>query len=371
MICHGEALVTGRLERSPARRSRLNPFNFVSQRRALLLFWQYSELSSKTCTWPLIDSPTVLHCILQNFTSVRPRADSCAPGPVIATLSSMDRSVSLCVEEQEVLDRLSDRGIKPADYIEIKRIVSFDIPHGLLMSAQRFGRRSITQVMAQIEGWRRFLERDALFTDDEKGKVEHLLQGVEVVVGQALLEVNWLHIGPWILTGVWLPTGQDAQGQPEYLQPGLRLTAVHGESKQERSAVISGEELNDPSKRSGAWKRAFKELGIWDLVARDAVNQRVTRAGRPQGWPIFTRLVIPPLYEYLLPHYQKPGHHSVKRDTLLARKALFPKELFEDVLLILRFEHPGMFEGTTISQIRADIQRYLERKQAGNTKASK
>ena len=77
------------------------------------------------------------------------------------------------------------------------------------------------------------------------------------------------------------------------------------------------------------------------------------------------------LYEYLIPHYHKTGHHSEKRDTLSVRKALFPKELLEDMLLILRFEHPGTFEDTTISQLRADIQRYLERKQAGNTKASK
>lgn len=275
------------------------------------------------------------------------------------------------IEEQEVLDRLSAHGIKPADYIKIRQIVSFDIPHGLLMFAQRFGRRSITQVLAQIEGWRRFLERDTLFNDDEKGKGEHLLQGVELVVCQALLDVNRLPIGQWIITGAWLPTGQDAQGQPEYLRPGLRLTAVDRASKEERSVVISGEELNDLSKQLGAWKRAVGELGIWDLVAKDAVNQRVTRAGRPQGWPIFTQFVIPPLYEYLRPHYQKPGHYSEKRDTLSVGKARFPKELLEDMLLILRFEHPGRFEDTTISQLKADVQHHLERKQASSTKTSK
>jgi hypothetical protein len=201
--------------------------------------------------------------------------------------------------------------------------------------------------------------------------VERLLQGVEFVVGQAFLDVNWLHIGPWIITPVVLPTGQDAQGQPEYFHPGLRLTAVHGETKEERRVVLSGEELKDTSKRSGAWKRAFEELGIWELVARDAVNQRVTRAGRPQGWPVFTQFVIPRLYEYLLPHYHKTGHHSAKRDTLSVGMARFPKEVLEDMLLILRFEHPGTFEETTINQLRADVQHHLERKQAGNTKTAK
>jgi hypothetical protein len=52
-------------------------------------------------------------------------------------------------------------------------------------------------------------------------------------------------------------------------------------------------------------------------------------------------------------------------------KARFPKELLEDMLLILRFEHPGRFEDTTISQLKADVQHHLERKQASSTKTSK
>jgi hypothetical protein len=48
------------------------------------------------------------------------------------------------------LDRLSKHGIKPENYIETKRIVSFDIPHGLLLFAQRFGHRSIKEVLAQV-----------------------------------------------------------------------------------------------------------------------------------------------------------------------------------------------------------------------------
>src|SRR5712692_3295634 len=194
-------------------------------------------------------------------------------------------SMSVPIQEQQVLDRLWAHGIKAAEYINIRRIVSFDIPHGLLLFAQRFGRRTITQVLAQIDRWKRFLENDTLFTDDEKDKVARLVQAVELVVCQALLDVNLLHIGHWMITGVLLPTGQGAQGQPEYFSPGLRLRAVHRKSKEERGAVISGEELNDLTKRSGAWKRAFEELGIWDLVAKGLVHRRVVRAGRPQGWP--------------------------------------------------------------------------------------
>src|SRR5713101_3936798 len=292
------------------------------------------------------------------------------PVPVIATLT-FKMSVSVPIQEQQVLDRLWAHGIKAAEYINIRRIVSFDIPHGLLLFAQRFGRRTITQVLAQIDRWKRFLENDTLFTDDEKDKVARLVQAVELVVCQALLDVNLLHIGHWMITGVLLPTGQGAQGQPEYFGPGLRLTAVHRKSKEERSAIISGEELNDLAKRWVAWKRAIEELGLWDLVARGLVHQRVVRAGRPQGWPTFTQLVIPRLYEHLIPRYQKPGHYSEKRDKVVTGKALYPKELLEDMLLIIRFEHPGTFEDATTAQLKAVIQRHVEQKRARSTKPSK
>ncbi len=279
--------------------------------------------------------------------------------------------MSVPIQEQEVLDRLSAHGIKPAEYINIRRIVSFDIPHGLLLFAQRFGRRTITQVLAQIDRWKRFLENDTLFTDDEKDKVALLVQGIELVVCQAFLDLNLQHIGQWMITGVSVPTGQDARGQPEYFRPGLRLTAVRRESKETRTAVISGDELNDLAKRSGAWKRAFEDLGIWDLVAKGLAHQRTVRAGRPQGWPTFTQLVIPRLYEYLLPRYLKPGHYSEKRDKVVTGKALYPKELLEDMLLIIRFEHPGTFEDATTSQFKAVVQRHVERKRARSTKPSK
>ena len=282
----------------------------------------------------------------------------------------MASSVKVCapIQEQEVLDRLSAHGIPPAEYIKIRRIVSFDIPHGLLLFAQRFGRRTFKQVLAQIDCWKRFLENDTLFADDEKDKVARQVQGIELVVCQALLDVNLLHIGQWVITGVFLPTGQDAQGQPEYFRPGLRLTAVHRNSKVERSAVISVEGLNDVTKRSGAWKRAFEELGIWDLVAKGIVYQRVLRAGRSQGAPTFTQWVVPRLYEHLLPYYQKPGHYSAARDKVVTGKALYSKELLDDMLLILRFEHPGTFDDTTISQLKAVIQHHVERKRARSTK---
>jgi len=300
-------------------------------------------------------------------------AEKLLHAPSTATLALMVNSTSARapVQEQEVLDRLSAHGIKPADYIKIKQIVSFNIPHGLLIFAQRFGNRSIMEVLAEVETWRRFLERDTLFSDDERTKVEHVIQGTEMVLVQAILEVNLLRIGPWILTGTRLPSGQDSQGGPEYLPPGLRLTTVHCETKEQQSVVISGEDLGVRSQPLRALKRAFEELGLWDTVARCAISRRITRAGRPQGWPVFTQTVIPPLYDYLIPYYGKPGHFSDKRDTLSVGRALYPKELFEDMLLILRFEHGSTFEDMTTPQLKAQVQHHLDEKQASSTKTSK
>jgi hypothetical protein len=274
-------------------------------------------------------------------------------------------------QKQEVLDRLSARGFEPGDYMQIKRIVSFDIPHGLLWFAQRFGRRSIAQVLAQLDRWKRFLEEDPLFTADEKGEVERLLSGIALVAWQALLDVDALPIGRWTITAEHLPTGQDEWGRPKYLRPGVILTAVHRDSNKKKRAVIPGEELTAPIRSLEAWKRAFEKLRIWDLVATSVVHKRVVSRRQPQGWPTFTQVVIPRLYEYLLPHYKRPGHYSEKRDTVEVQNAQFPKGLLEDMLLILRLEHPGIFGATTTRQLKADVQRHLERKRAHSTKLPK
>jgi hypothetical protein len=279
--------------------------------------------------------------------------------------------VNLPIQHQEVLDRLSKHGIKPENYIEIKRIVSFDIPHGLLLFAQRFGHRSIKEVLAQVAHWREFLESDTLLTDDEKRTVARVLEGVELVVCQALMDANLLNIGPWVMRAEYLPTAHDEKGKAIYIRPGTRVTAENRKTGARRSVHIAGEESNDTAKRIGAWKLALEELGIWDLVDRGTIYPSVMRGGRPRGWPTFTKFVIPRLYEHLAPHYQHPGHYSEKRDMLKTRKALYPRELLEDMLLILRFEHPGTFEDMTFRQVKADIQHYVEQNHRRGTKTPK
>ena len=274
-------------------------------------------------------------------------------------------------QEQEILNRLSPHGISPGDYISIKSLVSFGFPQACVLFVQQFGRRTISQVLDQIDKTRQFLEEDFLFSADERSAVANSVLRTELLTWQALLESNWPKIGPWRLSSVILPTGRDSNQQPVYRRPALKVTAVHVETKEMREADIPGKQWNDPASWPSAWKRAFEELGIWGLVAKGVVQRRVTRAGRPQGWPIFTQWVIPRLYEYLLPHYAKRGHYSEWRDSLTSRNALFSNELLEDMLLILRFEHPGTFDDKTAGQLKANVQHYLERRNAKSIKTSK
>jgi hypothetical protein len=100
------------------------------------------------------------------------------------------------------------------------------------------------------------------------------------------------------------------------------------------------------------------------------VNSGVLSARPPQGWTIFTKRIIPCLYEYLLPYYEKRGHYSQKRDRWKAGKAQFPKELFEDMLGILHIEYGDFFARTSARQLKAVIQRHLQNrhKSTGSSK---
>jgi hypothetical protein len=130
-------------------------------------------------------------------------------------------------------------------------------------------------------------------------------------------------------------------------------SAVHGETNEIRKVLIPSEEANDPSKWASAWRRVFEKLGIWELVYRGSVHRHVLSSRHPQAWPIFTQTIIPRLYEYLIPQYKKPGYYSQGRDKYMAGPAQFPKELLEDMLLILRFEYPEFFADANVSQLKA------------------
>jgi len=168
-----------------------------------------------------------------------------------------------------------------------------------------------------------------------------------------------LHIRP-------LPTSQDENSGPVYIYPAREIIAVNRASKEPpRRAKLPGGESLDLASETAAWRQAFEELGLWDILWKGDLSRRLISNRAPQGWQVFTQSIIPRLYEFLAPYYHVPGHFSEKTDAdspLLKRPARFSGELLEDMLEILRLEYPSYFEKTSLPQLKALIQRHLSRK---------
>jgi hypothetical protein len=161
----------------------------------------------------------------------------------------------------------------------------------------------------------------------------------------------------------WIPTGKDESGTLVYIRPALRITACQRDTGEIRRASIPHEPLDAPDLRANSFQRAFEELGLWEQLEKGSLRRYFISSRKAQGWPMYTQAIIPQLYEFLAPHYPNRGHHSEQRDrTVEKRKALFPKELLEDMLDILRMEHPHVFGQTSVNQLKASIQRHLPRK---------
>ena len=66
-------------------------------------------------------------------------------------------------QEQEILESLWAHGIPPRDYIQIKRLVSLKFPRARVLFVQQFGRRTIRQVLDQIDETRQLIEKTSSF----------------------------------------------------------------------------------------------------------------------------------------------------------------------------------------------------------------
>jgi hypothetical protein len=263
---------------------------------------------------------------------------------------------------RDVLERLANHGVPLEGYGTIKKIVAFDLPQWRLFFARQFEGRTISQVLRQIERWKALLRRDFLLLTNQKGELERWISGAESVVWQALIEAN-SEVGPWKLGLIFVPTGQDDSGAV-YIFPGLRIVAFNLKTKETRQVLIPADEFNDPARSGDAYRRAFKNLRIWDLLWKGPAGKGLISARKPQGWPVFTHVVIPQLYEYLILYYKKPSHYSDRIDSPDRRRpARFPGELLQDMLELLRMEHPNVFARTTAPQLKSIIQKYLGRKE--------
>ncbi len=177
------------------------------------------------------------------------------------------------------------------------------------------------------------------------------------------MQANSPRIGDWCIWYEWIPTGKDESGNPVYIRPALRITARHRDTGEIRQTSIPYEPPDASDWGANPVITAFKELGLWDHAEKGSLRRFLVSSRKAQGWPMYTQLIIPRLYEFLAPHYTNRGHHSEKRDHAVERRrALFPKELLEDMLEILRMEHPHVFGQTTVNQLKATIQRHLARK---------
>ncbi len=269
----------------------------------------------------------------------------------------MRNTALLSGRSRTIFDRLDDRGI---DYEIVKSIVTFQIPQYAYFFVQQFGRRSLRQVLGQIERWKEFLKVDLLLSGRERADIIRSINQIQFSTCRALIEANSPRIGHWDMRYEWIPSGKDETGGPLYIWPALRITAQHQETGETRCALIPQERLDD-SRLTDNWvQKAFEELGLWEQLEKGSLRRYLVSSRKPQGWPMYTQTVIPQLYEFLVPNYSIRGHHSEKRDiTDQMRNALFPKELLEDMLDILRMEHPHAFDKTTINQLKAGIQRHL------------
>jgi hypothetical protein len=262
---------------------------------------------------------------------------------------------------------LADHGIR--DYGRIKEIVSFQIPQSAFFFAVRFGRRTLEEVLNQIERWRKFLKTDFLLLDNHRAEVEKWIVQNEALVCNAPVQANLPGVGDWELRYNWIPTGTDEAGTPVFMWPGLAITARHRQTGEVRKTSILGQALYASNLGANPYQKAFEELGLWELLEKGSLRHHLISARKPQGWPMYTRFIIPQLYEFLAPHYPQRGNYSEKRNTPMDDvKARFPKELLQNMLDILQMEHPQVFAQTTVDQLKANIQRHLERK-AKSTKS--
>jgi len=263
----------------------------------------------------------------------------------------------------DIFERLKNLEI---DFETIHRIVQSERPHATLFFAQWFKGRTIGEVLKHFDKWRTFLKKDFILSlsSDVKAPVEQFVFGMELFVWCALIEAN-PQVEQWDLQVRFLPTGEDETGQAVYIYPDREIVAVHRKTKETRRARLPACPSRPLAVQAEDYKRAFQELGIWDLLWKGDPSRVWTSKRSRQGWPVFTRLIIPRLYEFMAPHYKSPSHYSAKLDgasVKTERPARFPKALLQDMLEILKMAHDYAFHDATLPQLKAVLQRYHAKK---------
>ena len=233
------------------------------------------------------------------------------------------------------------------------------IPENRTFFFQRFGARSIRQVLRQVDRSREWLKQDFLLSPEQKAIVESSIRYAENLAWNALMEANFPQVKEWTLEGVLVPNEPESNDR----RPSFKIVAWNRDTGEKRQIVIPREVYCDLDRRGLGLKDAFQQLGLFKLLWQGSVRNGLVSARQPQAWPLFTQNIVPALYEILIPFYPKTGNVLTQKDDRSLRLAYFPKQLFADMREILRQMRPDVFVNATPAQLIATIQRHLDRKQ--------
>jgi hypothetical protein len=263
----------------------------------------------------------------------------------------------------DIYTRLKLRGV---EYEHVHRIVQFDVPQIPFFFARQFGNRTLKKVLKHIESWKQFLKTEYLLMEELKVEVSRWVKKTEALVWDTIRDTNY-QIDDWSLYWVSTPPREAADGK--HIMSGWMVTATNQKTSEQRKHELMGCGRGILRAYGQDYPATYRALGLFDQLWLKAPGPFLISGRASQGWPVYARM-IPRLYDLLAPHYQdERGHCSVKIDLegTVNRPARYPKKLIEDMLEILRMHHPGVFEKTTINQLKAAIQRHLSRKPTQRT----
>jgi hypothetical protein len=151
----------------------------------------------------------------------------------------------------------------------------------ILLRENQFGRRTLEGVLRQIERWKEFLKSDFMLPVNQRTEIIQRIKQTELLVGNALIQVNSPRVGDWELRYEWIPTGRDESGNSVYIRPALRITARHRDTGEIRQASIPHEPSDASDLGANPFKTAFDELGLWEQLGKG--SPRVATWFPPEG----------------------------------------------------------------------------------------
>jgi len=271
-------------------------------------------------------------------------------------------------ESRDIFERLESHGIGTDEFGEILQIIVLDLPQSTLFFEQQFRDSAPQQVLRQTERWRQLLATDSILPENQRKDIEKSISLAETLAWNVLRDMSFPRLGPWNLSWTAVPTSFRGR-QAVHIFPSVEVVAIHESTKERRTALIPGKKA-DGTSWVPAWRTGFERLGLLGLLLKQRPSKRAVSRERGRPWPIYTQVVIPRLYEYMLPHYRSRGHVWSGKERDFTHDAYYPKDLLQDMLAVLQQQHPYAFARKTADQLKSMIQRHRERRSTPNPKSS-